>query len=211
MSFDFRTTARTPAPLSKTGTALELTSTSWCSPGRQDPRHLCFHRDTSAAAALYSAYREKPDRLRGDPAARKGHAAAAFAAPGQRREGLEVPGVFDDCMKVVEAAIRQRRPVTSKTLADPGSGVYSYEIAQNFEYDLAGKMVVVPIGNAGNITAVMQGFFVSMTGIIETLPRVIGVQPLVISDPVFRYYLEPDAARRRFVPVTVEPPWPRPP
>jgi len=40
--------------------------------------------------------------------------------------------------------------------------------------------------------------------IIETLPRVIGVQSRH-ADPVFRYYLEPDKSKRVFVPVAVQP------
>ena len=69
---------------------------------------------------------------------------------------------------------------------------------------LAGKVVVVPIGNAGNITAIMQGFLrLHGLKIIETLPRVIGVQSRH-ADPVFRYYLEPDQAKRVFKPVAVQ-------
>ncbi len=74
-----------------------------------------------------------------------------------------------------------------------------------FDYDLTKKTVVVPIGNAGNITAIMQGFLrLHDLQIIETLPRVIGVQSRH-ADPVFRYYLEPDTTKRVFVPVTVQP------
>ena len=66
-----------------------------------------------------------------------------------------------------------------------------------------GRAMVVPIGNAGNITAVMQGLLrLHDLGIIETLPRVIGVQSRH-ANPVFRYYLEGDRAKRVFVPVTV--------
>ena len=75
---------------------------------------------------------------------------------------------------------------------------------KRFDYDLTKKAVVVPIGNAGNITAIMAGFLrLHDLAIIETLPRVIGVQSRH-ADPVFRYYLEPDAAKRVFVPVTVQ-------
>ena len=64
-----------------------------------------------------------------------------------------------------------------------------------FDYDLTQKTVVVPIGNAGNITAIMQGFLrLHDLKIIETLPRVIGVQSRH-ADPVFRYYLEPDTSQ----------------
>jgi threonine synthase len=41
-------------------------------------------------------------------------------------------------------------------------------------------------------------------GIIEALPRVLGVQSRH-ADPVFRYYLEPDKTKRVFRPVTVQP------
>jgi threonine synthase len=41
------------------------------------------------------------------------------------------------------------------------------------------------------------------TGIISTLPKIIGVQS-EHADPVYRYYLEPDADKRKFEPVTVK-------
>ena len=64
---------------------------------------------------------------------------------------------------------------------------------------------MVPIGNAGNITAVMSGFLKFYeAGVITALPKIVGVQS-EHADPVYRYYLEPDAARRKFVPVTVRP------
>jgi threonine synthase len=65
-------------------------------------------------------------------------------------------------------------------------------------------VVVVPIGNAGNITAVMSGFLKFFeTGIIQTLPKILGVQSQH-ANPVYRYYLEPDAQKRKFIPVTVK-------
>jgi threonine synthase len=66
------------------------------------------------------------------------------------------------------------------------------------------KVVVVPIGNAGNITAVISGFLKFYeTGIITSLPKILGVQSQH-ANPVYRYYLEPDAAKRKFRPVTVK-------
>jgi threonine synthase len=86
-----------------------------------------------------------------------------------------------------------------------GQESYSYEIAQDFEYDMTDKAVVVPIGNAGNITAIMSGFLkFYQTGIIDVLPKIIGVQS-VHASPVYRYYQEPDPSLRRFIPVTVQP------
>jgi threonine synthase len=66
------------------------------------------------------------------------------------------------------------------------------------------KVVVVPIGNAGNITAVISGFLrFYETGIITSLPKILGVQSQH-ANPVYRYYLEPDAEKRKFRPVTVK-------
>ena len=73
---------------------------------------------------------------------------------------LEIPGVFDDCMKVVEylADHYQVALLNSKNAwRILGQESYAFEIAQAFDYDLADKVVVVPIGNAGNITAILQG------------------------------------------------------
>ena len=65
--------------------------------------------------------------------------------------------------------------------------------------------VVVPIGNAGNITAVMSGFIKFLqAGVIEGLPKILGVQS-EHANPVYRYYLEPDSKKRKFEPLTVKP------
>ena len=164
--------------------------------------------DTSAAAALYGAY--------------LGHrVASAVLLPhgkvtpqqlsqplGSGARVLEIPGVFDDCMKVVET-LADHYQVALLNSKNPwrirGQESYAYEIAQWFDYDLAGKAVVVPIGNAGNITAIMQGFLrLQDLQIIHRLPRVIGVQSRH-ADPVFRYYAEPTPGKRVFTPVAVQP------
>ncbi len=164
--------------------------------------------DTSAAAALYGSYlapkiksavllphkKVTPQQL-GQPL---GSGAAVF----------EIPGVFDDCMKVVEA-LSENYPVALLNSKNAwrilGQESYSYEIAQDLDYDVSRITVVVPIGNAGNITAVMSGFLkFYAAGIITELPKILGVQS-EHADPVYRYFLEPDAAKRRFIPVTVKP------
>ncbi|MFZ0241779.1 MAG: threonine synthase [Desulfobacterales bacterium] len=164
--------------------------------------------DTSAAAALYASYltpriksavllphkKVTPQQL-SQPL---GSGAAVF----------EIPGVFDDCMKVVERLSEEYDVAllnSKNAWRILGQESYSFEIAQDFEYDLHDKLVILPIGNAGNITAVMSGFLkFHETGIIEELPKIIGVQSRH-ANPVYRYYREPDAARRQFVPVTVKP------
>ena len=86
-----------------------------------------------------------------------------------------------------------------------GQESFSYEISQDFEYDMRQKVVVLPIGNAGNITAVLNGFIkFYQTGIITQLPKVVGVQS-EHANPVFQYYSEPDERKRKFKPVHVTP------
>jgi len=67
------------------------------------------------------------------------------------------------------------------------------------------RSVVLPIGNAGNITAVMSGFLKFLkAGVIRELPKIVGVQS-EHADPVYRYYLEGDEEKRVFKSVTVKP------
>ena len=164
--------------------------------------------DTSAAAALYSAY--LGDQVASAVLLPQGKVTPQqLAQPlGSGARVLEIPGVFDDCMKVVEALADNYQVAllnSKNSWRIRGQESYAYEVAQWFDYDLAGKVVVVPIGNAGNITAIMQGFLrLHDLQIIETLPRILGVQSRH-ADPVFRYYLEPDSSKRIFKPVTVTP------
>ncbi len=164
--------------------------------------------DTSAAAALYASYLQ-------------GNVKSAVLLPhgkvtpqqlsqplGSGASVFEIPGVFDDCMKIVEALSENYNVAllnSKNAWRILGQESYSYEIAQAFEYDMTDKVVVVPIGNAGNITAVINGFLKFFeTGIIDTLPKIIGVQS-EHANPVYKYYLEPDAEKRHFEPVTVRP------
>jgi threonine synthase len=164
--------------------------------------------DTSAAAALYASYlvegvtsavllphgKVTPQQL-GQPL-------------GSGARVIEIPGVFDDCMKVVEY-LADNYPVVLMNSKNAwrilGQESYSYEIAQVFDYDVANLVVVVPIGNAGNITAVMEGFLKLLDlQIITELPMILGVQS-EHANPVYLYYLELDSRKRRFRPVSVRP------
>jgi threonine synthase len=162
--------------------------------------------DTSASAALYASY------LPGVKSAvllpHKKVTPQQLSQPlGSGASVFEIPGVFDDCMKVVEA-LSEKYDVALLNSKNAwrilGQESYSYEIAQDLEYDVSRTVIVLPIGNAGNITAVMNGFLKFYeTGIINALPKIIGVQS-EHANPVYRYYLEPDEDRRQFVPVTVK-------
>lgn len=177
--------------------------------GVRDVLAICASTgDTSASAALYASYVS-------------GNVKSAVLLPqgkvtpqqlgqplGSGARVIEIPGVFDDCMKVVEH-LSENFSVALMNSKNAwrilGQESYSYEIAQVFDYEVADLAIVVPIGNAGNITAVLAGFLKLLDlGIIDSLPAVLGMQS-EHANPVFLYYLEPDAAKREFHPVTVRP------
>ena len=164
--------------------------------------------DTSASAALYGAYVGK--FLSSAVLLPRGKVTPQqLAQPlGSGAKVLEIPGVFDDCMKVVErlADTYHVALLNSKnSWRILGQESFSFEIAQDFDYEVGDKIVVLPIGNAGNITAVMSGFIKFFrAGVISALPKIVGVQS-EHADPVYRYYLEEDEGKRSFVPVAVQP------
>lgn len=155
--------------------------------------------DTSAAAALYAAYVGEP--LTSVVLLPKGKVTAQqLSQPlGSGARVLEIPGVFDDCMKVVEYLADHYRVAllnSKNAWRILGQESYAFEVAQWYDWDMRGKAVFVPIGNAGNITAVMGGFLKLMRlGVIDVLPRIFGVQS-EHADPVFRYYAQAEGERR---------------
>jgi threonine synthase len=164
--------------------------------------------DTSAAAALYASYLQ-PHIKSAVLLPHKKVTPQQLSQPlGSGAAVFEIPGVFDDCMKVVEALSETYNVAllnSKNAWRILGQESYAYEIAQDFEYELGDKVVVVPIGNAGNITAIMSGFLKFFDlGIIDFLPKILGVQS-AHANPVVQYYRQPDAKKRRFVPMTVQP------
>ena len=164
--------------------------------------------DTSASAALYASYLGK--KVKSVVLLPHGKVTPQQLAQPLSNGAtvLEIPGVFDDCMKIVEF-LADNYPVallnSKNAWRIKGQESYSYELAQAFNYDLGNHTVVAPIGNAGNITAIISGFLnLYDLGIIDSLPRILGVQS-EHANPVYRYYLEPEACNRRFEPVKVRP------
>ena len=136
--------------------------------------------DTSAAAALYASYLQ-PRVKSAVLLPHKKVTPQQLSQPlGSGAKVYEIPGVFDDCMKVVEALSETYNVAllnSKNAWRILGQESFSYEIAQDFEYKLDKTAVIVPIGNAGNITAVMSGFLKFLAaGIIPTLPKIIGIQ-----------------------------------
>lgn len=163
--------------------------------------------DTSAAAALYAAYVGPPVKCA--VLLPKGKVTPQqLAQPlGNGAVVIELPGVFDDCMKVVERLAENYRVAllnSKNSWRIQGQESYAYEIAQWRGWDTSGLCLFVPVGNAGNITAIMSGCLKMLElGIIDKLPRVFGVQS-EHADPVYRYYRE-DEANRQWRPVKVQP------
>ncbi|CAM2059867.1 threonine synthase [Desulfovibrionales bacterium] len=164
--------------------------------------------DTSASAALYAAYVGWP--IKSIVLLPQGKVTPQQLAQtlGSGATVLEVPGVFDDCMEVVEhLADRYRVALLNSKNAWRilGQESYVYEVAQWYDWNLTNKSLFVPIGNAGNITAIMSGLLkLHVLGVIEGLPRIFGVQSHH-ADPVFQYYAEPDPKRRKYQAVPVRP------
>ncbi len=164
--------------------------------------------DTSASAALYASY--LVDGVKSAVLLPHGKVTPQqLSQPlGSGAKVIEIPGVFDDCMKVVEY-LAEHYPVALMNSKNAwrilGQESYSYEIAQAFDYEVSELVIVVPIGNAGNITAILVGFLKLLDlGIITQLPTILGVQS-EHANPVYRYYLEADPQRREFRPVKVRP------
>lgn len=163
--------------------------------------------DTSAAAAMYGAYVGAPIKTVVLLPHGKVTPQQLSQPLGNGATVLEIPGVFDDCMKVVEyLAARYRVALLNSKNAWRilGQESYAFEVAQHFGWDLKGKALFVPVGNAGNVSAIMAGLLKMLDlGMIDGLPRLFGVQS-AHADPVWRYYSAP-ADKRTYQPVTVRP------
>jgi threonine synthase len=179
------------------------------SKGMRDLLTICASTgDTSASAALYAAYLSEVVKSAVILPEGKVTTQQLLQPLGSGATVLEMPGFFDDCMKVVEA-LSENYPVALLNSKNSwrilGQESYSFEIAQDFDYGVGDKVIVVPIGNAGNITAVMSGFLKFYRAkIITALPKIIGVQS-EHANPVYRYYLQDDPSQRHFAPVEVKP------
>jgi threonine synthase len=160
--------------------------------------------DTSAAAALYLSYLSK-DTVKSVVLLPKGK-----VTPQQLSQPLssgatviEIPGVFDDCMRIVEE-LAENYQVCLLNSKNPirimGQKSYAYEVAQQLNYDTRNVVVVVPIGNAGNVTAIMEGFLdLYYLSIIPELPVILGVQS-THANPVAQW-----KATGKYTPMEVQP------
>jgi len=117
--------------------------------------------DTSAAAALYASFLQ-PNIKSAVLLPHKKVTPQQLSQPlGSGAAVFEIPGVFDDCMKIVEHLSETYNVAllnSKNAWRILGQESFAYEVSQAFEYDMDNKVVVIPVGNAGNITAIMNGF-----------------------------------------------------
>ncbi len=163
--------------------------------------------DTSAAAAMYGAYVGAPIRTVVLLPHGKVTPAQLSQPLGSGALVLEVPGVFDDCMKVVEYLAEHYRVAllnSKNSWRVLGQESYAYEVAQWYGWNMADKALFMPIGNAGNITSMISACLkMHRLGIIDCLPHIVGVQS-EHADPVWRYYSQPKE-KREYHAVPVQP------
>lgn len=163
--------------------------------------------DTSAAAALYGSYLGEPIKAVVILPHGKVTPQQLSQPLGSGATVLEVPGVFDDCMKIVEHLADHYRVAllnSKNSWRILGQESWAYETAQWYGWNLTNKVLFVPVGNAGNITAIMSGLLkMRSLDIIPSLPQLFGVQS-EHADPVWRYYSQPKSSRK-YQPISVKP------
>ena len=92
---------------------------------------------------------------------------------------IEIDGDFDDAMRLVVDVAREDRSPYLLNSINPfrveGQKTIAYEI--NDQLRRLPDIIVIPVGNAGNITALWKGLLeLRALGLADTLPRLIGVQ-----------------------------------
>lgn len=92
---------------------------------------------------------------------------------------IQVRGNFDEALKIIEE-ICLTQPVYLLNSINPyrleGQKTIAFEIWDQLNYNVPDK-VIVPVGNAGNISAIWKGFKeLRSAGLIEKLPEMIGIQ-----------------------------------
>lgn len=135
--------------------------------------------DTSAAMAAYAAQAEG---MRGVVVLPRGKISLEQLSQPIASGALTVslPADFDTCIRLLREVCR-RRPVYLLNSVNPvrieGQKSIAYETAQQLGWEPP-DWVVVPVGNAGNISAIGKGFFdLHALGLIDRVPRLLGAQP----------------------------------
>jgi threonine synthase len=92
---------------------------------------------------------------------------------------VQIKGNFDQALKIVQE-LCLKRPVYLLNSLNPfrleGQKTAAFEIRDQLEGQVPEKLIV-PVGNAGNISAIWKGFKeLSELGLTERLPQIVGIQ-----------------------------------
>jgi threonine synthase len=92
---------------------------------------------------------------------------------------VSLPTDFDGCLRILREVCRTR-PIYLLNSINPvrieGQKTIGFEIVQDLDWEPP-DWIVVPVGNAGNISAIGKGLFeMREIGLIDRLPRLLGVQ-----------------------------------
>ena len=114
---------------------------------------------------------------------------------------VSLPTDFDGCLRILRE-VCARRPLYLLNSVNPlrleGQKAIAYEIAQQCGWEVP-DWVVVPVGNAGNISAIGRGFDdLAALGITSRRPRLLGAQAEAAS-PLARAEREGFRARVRVI------------
>lgn len=208
-AFAFKNEGQNPsASFKDRGMAMAFTCIKWLSRlyGWKEVLTICASTgDTSAAAALYAAYVGPPVKSVVLLPLGKVTPQQLAQPLGSGATVICIPGVFDDCMRVVEILAEHYRVAllnSKNSWRILGQESYAYEVAQWRGWQLENTALFIPIGNAGNITALLSGLLkLFKLEIITKLPRIFGVQS-VNANPVYNYY---HSQEKVWKPVKVKP------
>ncbi len=92
---------------------------------------------------------------------------------------IQVKGNFDEALKIVREICLAHRVYLLNSLNPyrlEGQKTAAFEIRDQLDRQAPDK-VIVPVGNAGNVSAIWKGFIeLHELGLIETLPKMVGIQ-----------------------------------
>lgn len=95
-------------------------------------------------------------------------------------EVISIDGSFTDAFKYAEDFCRQEGTYFLNSINPiriEGQKTVAFEIAEEFNWQPP-TYVVLPVGNAGNISAAYKGFYeLLQVGITTEIPRMVGIQP----------------------------------
>jgi threonine synthase len=93
---------------------------------------------------------------------------------------LEIEGNFDDAFKAVIELTKRNPSVALLNSVNPfrieGQKTLAFEVCDQMNFK-APDVLIVPVGNAGNISSIWKGFDeLHRVGVIEKRPRMVGIQ-----------------------------------